>query len=448
MGGERPGSALHIRGARLLDPATGRDEAADFWVRDGRVIAPPGASAPDAIQVDASGLVLAPSLIDLHVHLREPGNDAAETIESGTRAAAAGGFGTVVSMPNTTPPADTPERIRDTIEKARRAGFSRVLPSACMTRDRGGTAPSDLEALAAAGAAIFTDDGSTVPADDVFRAVLLRARALGRVVMDHAQDPGAERRGVLHAGTAARRLGLPGIPSSAEAGVVARDFRLAGETGCAVHIQHLSSREGVELVREARRAGIRASAEVTPHHLALCDEDIPRDDANWKMNPPLRAPADRDALVEAVCDGTLECFATDHAPHTAAGKALGIARAPFGIVGLETAVGVTYTTLVRSGRMDRMTWLRRWTTGPARILALPPPSLEPGAPAEFCLFDFDTEWIVDPGEFRSRSSNSPFLGRRLTGRAVATYFGGRWAHGGEEIERRRASGGAGPVRIG
>jgi dihydroorotase len=437
MEAEPLGSALHIRGARLLDPSTGRDAIADFWVRDGRVIAAPEAPVPGAVCVDATGLFLVPSLIDLHVHLREPGNDAAETIASGTRAAAAGGFGTVVSMPNTSPPTDTPERVRDTIEKARRAGFCRVLPSACMTRDRAGTAPSDLEALAAAGAAVFTDDGSTVPSDEVFRAVLLRARALDRVVMDHAQDSAAERRGVLHAGSAARRLGLPGIPSSAEAGIVARDFRLAGETGGAVHIQHLTSREGVELLREARRAGVRASAEVTPHHLALCDEDIPGDDANWKMNPPLRAPADRDALVEAACDGTLECFATDHAPHTAAGKALGFARAPFGIVGLETAIGVTYTTLVRSGRMDRMTWLRRWTTGPARILDLPPPSLAPGAPADFCLLDLASEWIVDPQEFRSRSTNSPFLGRRLTGRAVATCFEGRWVHGAEEIVRRR-----------
>lgn len=442
MDADPSGSALRIRGARLLDPSTGRDEVADFRVRDGRVIATPGATAPDEICVDATGLYLAPSLIDLHVHLREPGNDTAETIESGTRAAAAGGFGIVVSMPNTTPPTDTPERVRDTIEKARRAGFCRVLPSACMTRDRAGTLPSDLEALAAAGAAIFTDDGSTVPADEVFRAVLLRARALDRVVMDHAQDSAAERRGVLHEGSAARRLGLPGIPSSAEAAIVARDFRLAGETGCAVHIQHLTSREGVELVREARRAGIRASAEVTPHHLALCDEDIPGDDANWKMNPPLRAPADRDALVEAVCDGTLECFATDHAPHTAAGKALGFARAPFGIVGLETAVGVTYTTLVLSGRMDRMTWLRRWTTGPARILALPTPSLEPGTPAAFCLLDLDAEWVVDPREFRSKSTNSPFLGRRLTGRTVATYFEGRWVHGADTIARRQVPVGA------
>lgn len=419
---------LRIRGARRMDPVSGRDAVSDLWIRAGKIVSGPDAGETETDCLDAAGYVLVPSFIDLHVHLREPGNEAAETVASGTRAAAAGGFGTVVSMPNTTPPADTPERILEVIAQARRAGFARVLPSACMTRGRRGTAPSDLEALARAGAAVFTDDGSTVPSDEVLREVMRRAVPLNRVVMDHAQDPGDERKGVLHDGSAARRLGLPGIPSSAESGIVARDFKLAGETGCAVHIQHLTSREGVALLREALRKGIRASAEVTPHHIALCDEDIPCDDANWKMNPPLRAPADREALIEAVCDGTIACFATDHAPHTAAAKARGFASAPFGVVGLETALGVTYTTLVHSGRMDRMTWLRRWTTGPAQILNLSPPTLDPGAPADFCLLDLTSEWTVDARAFHSRSANTPFIGRRLTGQAVLTFFEGRCVH--------------------
>jgi len=419
---------FYFRGGHLIDPATGRDEVADLWFQNGCFVAPPNDPMQPSEEFDVSGYLLVPSLIDLHVHLREPGNEAAETIATGTHAAAAGGFGTVVSMPNTQPPTDTPERIRETINKARLAGFARICPSACMTRGRDGQSPSDLEALAEAGAVVFTDDGSTVVSDELLREVMRRALRLNRTVMDHAQDPEAERRGVLHDGEAARRLGLPGISSWAEARIVARDFKLSDETKCAVHIQHLTSREGVELLRTAKRNGIRASAEVTPHHIALCDADIPSDDANWKMNPPLRSASDRDALIEAVCDGTITCFATDHAPHTSASKALGFALAPFGIIGLETAIGVTYTALVHTGHLDRLTWLRRWTTGPADLLGLPRPTLEPGASADFTLVDTKTEWTVDASQFISKSKNSPFIGRKLIGRAIASFFGGRCVH--------------------
>ncbi|MDZ4198808.1 MAG: dihydroorotase [Kiritimatiellia bacterium] len=422
---------LQIRGGRRLDPATGLNSVGDLWIQDGRIVPAPTHPPGNVRIFDAAGQWVAPSLTDLHVHLREPGNDAAETVESGTRAAAAGGFGTVVSMPNTRPPTDSPELVRETIEKARRAGFAHVRPSACLTRNRAGEETADLEALAEAGAAVFTDDGSTVLSDAVMREAMIRAARLNRAVMDHAQDPAAERRGVLHEGEAARRLGLPGIPSSAEARIIRRDFALALETGCAIHIQHLTSLEGVALLRDAKRQGVRASAEVTPHHLAFCDEDIPGNDANWKMNPPLRGPADRESLIEAVCDGTIACFATDHAPHTAESKAGGFATAPFGVIGLETALGVTYTALVKNRRMDVMTWLRLWTTGPAGLLGFPLPTLAPGAPADLVVMDLESEWTVK--RFVSRSVNSPFIGRRLTGCATATFLGGR------DVYRRNVS---------
>ncbi len=415
--------ALYIRGARHL----GAEAPEPLCIRDGRLVEAPPAPPPDARVIEADGLFAVPALIDLHVHLREPGDEAAETVTSGTRAAAAGGFGRVVCMPNTRPPLDRPELVRATIARAAEAGFAQVLPAACLTRDRAGGEPADLAALAEAGATAFTDDGSTVADDATMRAAMTAAARLGRPVFDHAQDPAAERSGVLHEGAASRRLGLPGIPAEAEVRVVARDLALARETGCALHIQHLSTAGAVALLREARAAGLPVTAEATPHHLAFCDEDIPAGDTNYKMNPPLRSAADREALLEAVADGTIACLATDHAPHTAAAKARGFREAPFGVVGLETAVGATWTALVRAGRLRPEDWLRRWTEGPARVLGLPPPELAPGAPADLALLDLETPWTVDPARFLSRSRNTCFAGRTLVGQCRLTVRAGRVA---------------------
>lgn len=417
-----------IRGALAVDPSDGSAAGRDLLVRDGLVARAGGPLPRGARVIDAAGLVLVPGFVDLHVHLREPGREEAETVATGTAAAAAGGFTRVVAMPNTEPPADAPDRLRDTLRRAARAGHARVLPSACLTRARSGREPSDLAALAEAGAACFTDDGATVADDAVMRACMDEARRLGRVVMDHAQDTAAERAGVMHEGAASRRFGLPGIPADAEARVIERDIRLARETGCALHVQHLTSARGVDLVRAARREGLPVSAEATPHHLALCDDDVDPADANYKMNPPLRSAADRGALVDAVCAGDISCLATDHAPHPAAAKAAGFLEAPFGVVGLETAVGVSYTLLVRSGRMPLPAWVRRWTTAPCAVLGLPPPSLAEGAPADLALLDLESEWTVDPRRFRSRSRNTPFAGRALRGRAVFVLCAGRVVH--------------------
>ncbi len=418
---------LFIRNARIIDPANRRNEVGNLFLRDGVFAPPPPAPPPNAEVIDAAGLVAAPGFIDVHVHLREPGGEEAETIETGSRAAARGGFTTIVSMPNTKPPIDTPERVAQVLNRARATGPIRVIPSACITADRAGHELADLAALAAAGAATFTDDGATVPGEALMRQAMQVAGRLGKTIMDHAQDRKAELYGVMHEGAVSRRLGVPGIPSSAEASIVERDIELAAQTGCALHIQHVSAKESVDLLRDAKRRGLRVSAELTPHHLALTDADIRTDDANYKMNPPLRGQADQAALIEGILDGTIQAFATDHAPHSQAAKARGFRAAPFGIVGLETAVGITYTKLVHAGLMNLDTWVWRWTVGPARALDLPAPSLSPGQPADLVLLDLASDWTVQAAAFVSRSRNMPYEAWRLRGRAVRTICRGATA---------------------
>jgi len=414
-----------IRNGRVIDPAAGRDETADVGIRDGRICEVDDALRAAARPLDAHGCIVAPGLLDLHVHFRDPGDPEAETIASGSAAAARGGFTTVVTMPNTRPPIDTAAAVAGSIARGEEAGLVAVRPAGCMTRDRAGRAPADLAAMAAAGAVAFTDDGATVADENVLRAVMRRAAELGIPVMDHALDPALAGGGVLVAGAVSARLGLPGIPAAAETRAVERDIRLAEETGAHIHIQHVFCGETVELIRAARERGVRVSGELTPHHLALADADIPGDDACYKMNPPLGTPSDRERLREGICSGALQAFATDHAPHTAARKRQGFRGAPFGVVGLETAVGVTYTELVLSGQMPAASWLARWTTGPAALLALPAPSLAAGAPADVTVLDVASSWTVRAAEFVSRSANTPFEGRRLTGRPVAVFHRGR-----------------------
>lgn len=419
-------SSIYLHGGRVVDPSSGEDEIRDLFVTDGRIAAPPSILPSDTERVDVAGLVIVPGLIDVHVHLRQPGGENAEVVATGARAAARGGFTTVVAMPNTTPPLDTPERVKQVLAWGAEAGATRVCTTACITVGRAGEQVADLQALADAGATAFSDDGCTVQSDEVMREAMVRACALGLPIMDHAQDRLIELQGgVMHEGPTSKRLGLPGIPSVAESRIVARDIALAEETGGRVHIQHVSSREGVALIREARRRGLPVSGEASPHHLALCDEDIDPGDSDYKMNPPLRGKADRTAVREGVRDGALEVMATDHAPHEAARKALGFLKAPFGIVGLETAVGVTYTELVVSGSMNLMTWLERWTCGPARVLGIRPPGLSPGHRADIAVLDVKRRWTVQPDVFLSRSGNTPFKGRELVGCALLTLVDGR-----------------------
>jgi dihydroorotase len=335
-------------------------------------------------------------------------------------------------MPNTKPSHDNVETVAYVARRGREVGLTRVLPSGALTLGRKGQQPAPLAALRDAGAVAFTDDGSTVQDDAVMEQVMREAARLGMVLMDHAQDNLIERQGgVMHEGDVSRRHGLPGIPTWAEERIIRRDIELAGKTGCALHIQHVTSAAGAQAIREGRARGVRVTGELTPHHLALCDADIDPADANYKMNPPLRSCEDRAALVEALRDGTLGCFATDHAPHSAERKALGFLKGPFGLVGLETAVGLTWSELVEKGLLTPRDWLVRWTVEPARILGLPAPTLQAGAPADLAVLDITRPWTVDRAALVSRSKNTPFHGRVLRGRAVVTVCAGRltWEDG-------------------
>ena len=419
---------LLIRNGRRLDPVTGALTTGDLLICNGRISADSSLITDHSLLpiLDASGLIVAPGLIDLHVHLREPGGEAAEDIATGSLAAARGGFTAVVAMPNTTPPHATPEVIQRVLQRGSEVGLTRVLPSGCVTQDRQGAELADLAALATAGVAAFTDDGGVIPHAALLEKALLLTKRLGKVLMEHAEDHKLEKAGVMHAGEHAERCKLPGVPSEAEVKIVARDIALAEATGAAVHIQHVSATESVTLIRAARARGIRVTGEVTPHHLTLTDADVQPDNPGaYKMNPPLRSASDRAALIEGLRDGTLTSLATDHAPHTAEAKARGFLHAPSGIIGLETAIGVTYTELVKKSRLDLLAWLRLWTTGPAAVLGLQPPSLAEGAVADLVLLDLDSAWIVNPAEFASKSRNTPFGGWKLTGRAAATVLGGK-----------------------
>ena len=398
-----------LRGVRALDPATGGDSVRDVFCDAGTISASP---VPGVPEFDCAGCVAMPAAIDLHVHFREPGGAGAETVASGLAAAARGGFGLVVAMPNTTPPLDSPEAVSSQLALAAAAPEKRVRfrVAGCCTEGRAGKKPAPAEALAAAGAVAFSDDGAMVDDDGAMREVMAAAARLGLPVMDHAVRPGLARGGVVRDCAFARKLGLPVFPDEAETAAVARDLALARETGAALHLQHLSCAESVRLVAGALAGGAaRVSCEATPHHLLFAAEDIPGDDASWKMNPPLGTRADREALRRAVLDGTVGCFATDHAPHPAAAKARGFAEAPFGCIGLETALAATWLAMVEESGMRPADWAARWTTGPAAVLGLPAPSLAPGSPARVAVLR-KTPWTPAPGDLASLSRNCPVLG--------------------------------------
>ena len=415
----------YIRNARLLDPVNGSDTIGSLYIENGRIAQVPGETAQGTVIIDAGGLCVAPGFIDIHVHFREPGGEEAESIASGCAAAAKGGFTRVVMMPNTTPPLDSAEMITATINKAKAAGMVEILPAGCLTQGRAGGQVADLEAMRAAGAIAFTDDGSTVPADKVMEQAMKEAARLDCTVMDHALDPAIAGAGALHDGRVAKSANVPGIPSEAEYKIVERDIALCRKTGCRLHIQHVSTKEAVHLLAAARQEGLPVSGEVTPHHLLLCEDDVDPADPDYKMNPPLRSAADRTALREAVTSGIINVLATDHAPHTSQAKSRGMPAAPFGITGLETAIGITYTVLVSDGTMTLLDWVRAWTVNPAQVIGIAPASLQPGQPAILTAFNPGTVWTVSKNRMVSKSSNMPYAGIRLTGKPAWTFYDNR-----------------------
>jgi dihydroorotase len=424
--------AMLIRGGRVVDPSQGIDAVLDLLLDDGRVARLGEAlDAPEGAEVvDAGGLVVAPGLIDVHVHLREPGGEHKETIASGARAAVAGGFTAVVAMPNTDPPVDSPAAVGFVRAQGERAGGARVFPSGCITLGQKGEQLTEMGELLGAGAVCVTDDGRPVMNAGLLRMALEYSRSFDLPVALHEEELTLSRGGAMNEGIIATRLGLTGVPNAAEDVMIARDLILAELTGARLHVQHVATRGGVELIRAAKARGVRVTAEGAPHHFTLTDEAVEWYNTNAKMNPPLRSEADRDAVRRGVADGTLDVIATDHAPHHYDEKEQAFEDAPNGIVGLETAVGLAYTELVATGLMDLTAMIERMSCAPARAMRLDERglgSLREGAQGDVTLLDPHLEWTVDPAVFASLSRNTPFGGRRLRCRAVRTVVGGRTA---------------------
>jgi dihydroorotase len=431
---------IRIDGGRLLDLVDGTLTATSLLVDDesGRVLAIgddlPG---PDRV-IRLRGEVLLPGFIDVHVHLREPGFEDKETIATGARAAAAGGFTQILCMPNTKPPLDTPERVRFVRERAAEAKSAQVLPIACITVDQAGRELTDFAALKAAGAVALSDDGRGVQHGGLMRQALARAAEVGLPIAIHAEDETLSSGGVLH-GSAARRLGLPEIPAAAESAMIARDILLAEETGARLHVCHVSVESAVALVRFAKQRGVQVTAEVTPHHLLLTDDIITRDDALFKVNPPLRGERDRQACLEGFLDGTLDLVATDHAPHTAEEKAAGIAAAPFGMVGIETVFPLLYTHLVRPGLLSLVELVRRMSTRPAASFGLAGGTVRVGGPADIVAVDLERERRIDPDTFYSKGRNTPFAGWSVQGWPTLTLVGGRPVYLAKDLNSQHSS---------
>ena len=418
-------SRVWIRGGRVVDPASGTEGLGDVYAVDGKLApVPRGTMVADDV-IDARGCVVVPGLIDMHVHLREPGHEEAETIASGALAAVAGGFTTVACMPNTQPALDNEAAAEYVFLQAARAGAANVLPIGAVTKGRKGEELAEIGQLAREGAVAFSDDGSPIMNAEIMRRGLEYAAMFGKPIIDHCEDCHLVGDGVMHEGLVSTTLGLPGWPGVAEDVMVARDILLAEMTGGHVHIAHISTARSVELVREGKARGVRVTAEVTPHHLTLTDEAVRSFDPVYRMNTPLRTAADVAACRAGLVDGTIDCVASDHAPHAPETKACPFPEAPFGVIGLESTVPVLVTDLLRAGVLDLRTLVLRLTVGPAHVLGLAKGTLAVGADADVTVLDLDHEFTLDPATFRSKSRNCPFAGRRLFGRVVATMVGGR-----------------------
>jgi dihydroorotase len=420
---------LWIKNGRVLDPARKTDAALDVLLDSERIaeVAPAGKiSGRDAESFDAAGLIVAPGFIDLHAHLREPGQESSESIETGTRAAARGGFTAVCCMPNTKPVNDSASVTRFILDRAKVAASVHVWPIGSASVGSKGQALAEIGAMKQAGIVAVSDDGKPIATAKLARQVMEYCRSLDLPVIEHAEDVSLAAGAVMREGVASTRLGLAGMPAAAESVCVARDVQLAELTGARLHIAHLSAKTSLEQVRWAKQRGLRVSCEVTPHHFTLIDEDV-RYDSRYKMNPPLASREDREALIAGLADGTVEAIATDHAPHEPALKDVEFDRAPFGITGFETALALALEQLVHTGRIPLLRVVELFTSGPARVLGLER-TIAPGQPADLTIFSLDRPWTFRAAESASKSRNSPFDGRAFKGGPVATIVSGRIVH--------------------
>jgi dihydroorotase len=422
-------SALVIRNGRVIDPANNRDEIADLYISDGKIVGSKSEirnAKPEIEEIDARNLIVSPGLIDIHVHLREPGFGHKETIDSGARAAAAGGFTTVVCMPNTSPAADDPSTIAWIKDRAAAVACVNVLPTGAISKNLAGEELAPIGSLAQAGVVAITDDGHCIQNHEVMRRAVEYARMVSLPVLDHCQDYNLVGNGVVHEGYWSTLLGLPGWPAAGEEAMVMRNILLAELCDHHIHCQHISTAGSVRLLGEARARGVKISGEVCPHHIALTDDAIQNFDTNYKVNPPLRSQNDVDALLEGIADGTLSILCSDHAPHADFEKEVEFDAAPFGMIGLETELGLFLDLLVhKHHKIDIARLIQMYTVEPARLLKIDAGTLSIGARADVTLIDPELEWTVNVDQFQSASRNSPFDGWKLKGRAVRTIVGGK-----------------------
>lgn len=420
--------ALLLKGARVIDPQANLDEVTDVLIRDGVIVEVGRNLAMEkGVERDLSGKVLIPGLVDIHVHLRDPGYEYKEDIATGSRAAAHGGFTDICCMPNTDPVIDTGAIVEYVLSKAQEVGRCRVHVAGACTKGERGEALAEMGDMVSHGAVAFTDDGRGIQEAGMMRSVMDYALQFGKTIMSHCQDESLVEKGQINEGAVSTRLGLAGWPAAGEEVQIARDIEISALTGCPIHIQHLTTSHGIELVRQGKAAGVPVTCEVTPHHLFLRDSDIDESyNTSLKVNPPLRTDEDAVTLLEAIVDGTVDCIVTDHAPHAAYEKAREFERAPFGMTGLETSAGLVVSELVNPGVISWERMVELMAINPRRILGLDPVSITAGSRADLTVIDPELRWTVETEDFQSKADNSGFIGWEITGRPTDTYVGG-WA---------------------
>jgi dihydroorotase len=417
--------SILIQNGRVIDPSQMMDRVTNLLIVDGRIAGYDAAPTGQELVIDASNRIVAPGLIDMHVHLREPGFEEDETIKTGAAAALSGGFASIACMPNTDPPIDTQGSVEFVRDQAARADHCNVFVVACVSKNREGKELAEIGQLIEAGAVAFSDDGSPVGDPELMRRAFEYCLMFDKPVLNHAEIRELTVNGVMHEGLTSLVLGLSSIPAAAEDVMTSRDIALAEATGGRLHIMHVSTMNSVDALRRAKNRGVRVTAEATPHHFTLTDESLRSFDSNFKMSPPLRGKEHVEAVIAGLADGTIDVIASDHAPHAQEKKMRELDLAPFGIIGLETSLGLVITRLIQPGHLDWLSALAKMTINPARILGIPKGTLQPGADADVTIIDPNARWTVDPSKFLSKSRNTPYAGWELTGRAETVIVGGR-----------------------